>query len=140
VQGTSSQTRSPKNLAGASKNEIGAVSPASVTRQQRPTALSSSMRGGHLRTAPLVLRESAALVHAALEASDRIFGHMPVRVPQHLVCRQLPHELGGFRAHRSEPAREVTDPQSSDRTHSWVRRRQAEADTPALDERSILVV
>jgi hypothetical protein len=79
-------------------------------------------------------------VHTALKASDRILDHMPVRVPQHLVSRQFPHKLGRFRAHPSEPAREVTDPQSSDRPHAWVRRRQAEADTPALDERSILVV
>ena len=79
-------------------------------------------------------------MHTALKASDRILDHMPVRVPQHLVSRQFPHKLGRFRAHPSEPAREVTDPQSSDRPHAWVRRRQAEADTPALDERSILVV
>jgi hypothetical protein len=79
-------------------------------------------------------------VRTPLKASGRILDHMPVRVPQHVVCRQFPHKLGRFRADPSEPAREMTDPQSSDRPHPCVRCRQAEADTPALDERSVLVV
>ena len=84
--------------------------------------------------------ERSRLGHTPPKPSGRILDHMPVRFPQRVVYRQFPHKLGRFRAHPSESAREVTDPQRRDRPHPCVRCRPPEANTPALDERSVLVV
>ena len=75
-----------------------------------------------------------------LKASECLLDHMRVRLPHGVVCCKRPHKLSGLGAHRSEPAGQVTDAEGGDCPHPSVRRRPAEAETPALNERSIVVM
>jgi hypothetical protein len=59
---------------------------------------------------------------------------------EHLLGCERPYKRSCFWANGLKPAREVADPDSSNHPHARVGRGAAEADTPALNKRTIVVV